>query len=191
MKYEYKINWADEYYNNLDEVTVRFASDPSIVPYSIPTSLLSERMKKSTCCTLHDRKIWSNSYDFLRITRVYALFLSVSFKPIFVVIAFINNMLVLSAVFYCHRQKYVLLFWKKYTIIFLYRSNCKTILNRSWTVVDVYIYKCSPFKSRNKIDTTSYLPVPTLHVQFFSLKWTMTMVRKAYFEWLVHYIGKI
>ena len=52
----------------------------------------------------------TNLYNFLQITRVHALLLSVSFKPIFVVIAFINDMLVLSAVFYCHRQKYVLLF---------------------------------------------------------------------------------
>ena len=150
---------------------------------------ISERMK-IWHFTLHDRKNQTNPYDFLQITWVHALLISISFKPIFVVIAFIIDMLVLSAVFYCHRR-FALLFWKKYTFIFLYRSNCKTILNRSWTVVDVYIYKCSPFKSRNKIDTTSYLPVPTLHVQFFSLKWTMTMVRKAYFEWLVHYIGKI
>ena len=45
MKYEQHINWANAYDINLDILTVRFASDPSVVPYSIPTSNLSERGK--------------------------------------------------------------------------------------------------------------------------------------------------
>ena len=38
---------------------------------------------KFDCCTLYDRKNQTNTYDFLRIKRVHALLLFVSFKPTF------------------------------------------------------------------------------------------------------------
>ena len=66
MKYEYKINWTDAYDHNLDGVTVRFALDPSVVPYSIPTSLLSERMKNRLavlCMTVKFEGIHTISYE--------------------------------------------------------------------------------------------------------------------------------
>ena len=43
--------------------------------------------------TSYDRKNQTNSYDFLRITRVHALLLSVSFKPIFVDFTLLIDML--------------------------------------------------------------------------------------------------
>ena len=48
-------------------------------------------------CTLYDRKIELNSYDFLQIKRVHALLLSVSFnfKPIFVDFNIVIDMLAL------------------------------------------------------------------------------------------------
>ena len=51
----------------------------------------------STRCTLYDRKIELNSYDFLQIKRVHALLLSVSFnfKPIFVDFNIVIDMLAL------------------------------------------------------------------------------------------------
>ena len=58
-------------------------------------------MANSEVCTLYDRKIRSNLYNFLQITRVHALLLSVSFKPIFVDFTSVIGMLALSAV--CHR----------------------------------------------------------------------------------------
>ena len=61
--------------------------------------LLSERMKNSTCCTLYDRKNLSNPYNLLRITRVNALLLSVSFKPIFVDFTLVIDMLLANS---CH-----------------------------------------------------------------------------------------
>ena len=59
-------------------------------------------------CILYDRKNRTNSYDFLQITRVYALLLSVSFKPIFVVVAFVIDMLALSAI---HHRRVCILFY--------------------------------------------------------------------------------
>ena len=103
MKYEYQINWSDAYDNNLEIVTVRFASDPSVVPHSIPTSLLLERMKNLTCCTLYDRKNQTNPYNFLQITRVQHMpchFPSLS-SLLWTICSF-NRMLALSAVFYCY-----------------------------------------------------------------------------------------
>ena len=102
MKYELQINWANAFNNNLDISTGRSTSELLVVPYFTSSLLLSRPCPYSTRCTLYDRENQSNSYDFLRIKRVHALLLSVSFKPIFVVIAFIIDMLALSAVFYCY-----------------------------------------------------------------------------------------
>ena len=55
-------------------------------------------IKNSEVCTLYDCKNRTNSYDFLRITWVYALSLSASFKPIYVVFAILFDMPALSAV---------------------------------------------------------------------------------------------
>ena len=59
-------------------------------------------MANSEECTLYDHKNQTNSYDFLRIKRVHALLLSVSFTPIFVDFTPVISMLALSAV--CHRR---------------------------------------------------------------------------------------
>ena len=80
--------------------------------------------------TLYDRKNRTNSYDFLRIKRVHALLRSVSFKPIFVDFTPLIDMLLMLQ-FSIAIVEYVLLFLKKIYLIFLYRSNCKTILNSS------------------------------------------------------------
>ena len=87
IKYEHKIRWATANDNNLDISTVRSASELSVVPYFTSSSLLSRPCPNSTRCTLYGRKNRTNSYDFLRITRVNALLLSVYFKPVFVDIA--------------------------------------------------------------------------------------------------------
>ena len=49
-------------------------------------------------CTLYDRKNRTNSYDFLRITRVHALLLSVSLKPAYIYFTPVIDMLALSVV---------------------------------------------------------------------------------------------
>jgi len=95
MKYEHQINWAIAYNNNLDISTVRSASEPFVVPYFISFLPLSERMANLEVCTSYDHKNWTNSYDFLRIIRVDALLLSVSFKPTFVDFTIVLHMLVL------------------------------------------------------------------------------------------------
>ena len=46
-------------------------------------------------CTLYDRKNQTNQYDFLRIKRVHALDSSVSFKPAFVDLTLVIDMLAL------------------------------------------------------------------------------------------------
>ena len=61
-------------------------------------------MANSEVCTLYDCKNQTNSYDFLRTELVHALLLSVSFKPTFVVVDSINDMLALLQFSYCHRR---------------------------------------------------------------------------------------
>ena len=95
MKYEPQINWANAFNNNLDISTGRSASELLVVPYFTSSSLLSRPCPYSTRCTLYDRENQCNSYDFLRINRVHALLLSVSFKPIFVDIAFVIDLIFL------------------------------------------------------------------------------------------------
>ena len=102
MKYEHQINWANAYDTNLDNCTGRLVRNGRIDLLSTPTYHVSRPCPHSTCCTLYDRKIKLNSYNFLRITQVHALFLSVSFKPIFVDFTLVIDMLALSAV--CHRR---------------------------------------------------------------------------------------
>ena len=89
MKYEHQINWANAYDTNLDVYISGLARNGSIYLLSTVQSLLSRPCPNSEVCTLYDRKNQTNSYDFLRITRVHALFLSVSFKPNFVEFALV------------------------------------------------------------------------------------------------------
>ena len=98
MKYEHQINWANAYDNNLDISSSVLARNGSIYLLSTVQLLLSERMASLEVCTLYDRKNQTNSYDFLRIKRVHALLLSVSFKPIFVDSTLVIDMLVLLQV---------------------------------------------------------------------------------------------
>ena len=84
IKYEHQINWANVCDSNLDNCTGRSVRNERIDLLSIRKSTLSERMANSKGCTLYDRKNRTNSYDFLRIKRVDALLLSVSFKPAFI-----------------------------------------------------------------------------------------------------------
>ena len=65
-------------------------------------------MVNSKVCTLYDCKSQTNSYNFLRIKRVDALLLSVSFKPIFVDVAVVIDMLALSAI---HHRRVCILFY--------------------------------------------------------------------------------
>ena len=84
---KHQIDWANEYDVNLDSSSSGLPWNGLIYLLSTPTSNLSERMANSEVCTLYDCKNQTNSYNFLRIKRVHAFLLSVSFKPIFVVIA--------------------------------------------------------------------------------------------------------
>ena len=65
-------------------------------------------MKNSTSCKLYDYKNRTNPYDFLQITQVHALLLSVSMKPIFVDVAGVIDMLALSAI---HHRRVCMLYF--------------------------------------------------------------------------------
>ena len=93
MKYEHQINCTKVYTDKLDDTVVGQAQKGSNDLISIRTSPLSERMANSEGCTSYDHKNQINSYDFLRIIRVDALLLSVSFKPIFVDFTLVIDML--------------------------------------------------------------------------------------------------
>ena len=54
MIYEHQINYANACDITLDIWTIWFALDPSVVPYSILTSRLLERMKNLEACTSYD-----------------------------------------------------------------------------------------------------------------------------------------
>ena len=110
MEYEYQINWTNVYAVKLDAASSRLARNGSIYLLSTVQSLLSERMASSEVCTLYDRKNQTNSYNFLRIKRVHALDSSVSFKPTFVDIALLIDMLALLQFSYCHRCVCVFIF---------------------------------------------------------------------------------
>ena len=98
MKYEHQINCTKVYTDKLDDTVVGQAQKGSNDLISIRTSPLSERMANSEGCTSYDHKNQINSYDFLRIIRVDALLLSVSFKPNFVDFTLVIDMLALSAI---------------------------------------------------------------------------------------------
>ena len=70
----------------------RFGMDRSIYYLTLDQFTRIGTDEKFDCCTLYDRKNRTNSYDFLRIKQVHAVDLSDSFKPMFVVIAFIIDM---------------------------------------------------------------------------------------------------
>ena len=95
MKYEHQINWANAYDINLEDNVVGQAHNGSNDLISIRKLPLSERMANSKGCTSYDFKNQTNSYNFLRIKRVDASFLSVSFKPAFVDFTLVIDMLVL------------------------------------------------------------------------------------------------
>ena len=96
MKYEHEINWANVYDTNLDYCTGRTVRNACIVLLSTLTLLVSERIANSKGCTSYHSKKPTNSYNFLRITRVHALLLPISFKPIFVDFALVSDVLSLS-----------------------------------------------------------------------------------------------
>ena len=85
------------YNNNLDILTFRFASDPSVVLYSIPTSRLLEQMANSEVSTLYDRKNQTNLYNFWWVKQVHALLLFISCRPTFAGYTLVIDMLALSA----------------------------------------------------------------------------------------------
>ena len=93
MNYEHQINWTNVYDVNLDAAISGLARNGSIYLLSTVQSLLSERIANSEVCTLYDHENRNNSYDFLLITRVHALLLSVSFKPTFIDFALVIDML--------------------------------------------------------------------------------------------------
>ena len=95
MKYEHQINWANAYDTNLDACTGRSVRNTWIILLSTLTLHLPRWMANSEVCTLYDRKNWTNLYNFLRIIRVHALLLSISFKPIFVDFTLLIDMLAL------------------------------------------------------------------------------------------------
>jgi hypothetical protein len=84
MELKHQINLANAYNNNLDISISRLVRNGSISLISTLTLHPTKWMANLEVCTLYDRKNRTNSYDFLRIKRVNTLFLSVSFKPIFV-----------------------------------------------------------------------------------------------------------
>ena len=95
MKDEHQINCTNVYTDNLDENVVGQAQNGSVYLLSTLQSLLSEWMASLEVCTLYGCKNQTNAYNFLRIERVYALLLSVSFKPTFVYFAIVVHMLAL------------------------------------------------------------------------------------------------
>ena len=101
MKYEHQINWANAYDNNLDDCSKQLLQNVFIYLLSTVELLLSLGMDKNPTLYIISLKNRTNLYDFLQITRVYALFLSVSFKSTFADFDLVINMLALSAV--CHR----------------------------------------------------------------------------------------
>ena len=95
MELKHQINLANAYNNNLDISISRSVQNALIFLLSTLTLHPPGWMANSEVCTLYDRKNLTNSYDFLRIIRVHALLLSVSFKPIFVDFTLLIDMLAL------------------------------------------------------------------------------------------------
>ena len=97
MKYEHQINWANAYDSNLDISISRLVRNGRIDLLSTLTLHLHppQWMANLEGCTSYDHKNRTNSYDFFRIIRVDALFLSVSFKSTFVYFAIVLRMLAL------------------------------------------------------------------------------------------------
>ena len=95
MKYEHQINWATVYNTNLDDNVVGQTQNGSNDLISTRTSSLPEQMENSEVCTLYDHKISTTETSCMMLAVYYALLLSVSFKPIFVDLAFVIDMLAL------------------------------------------------------------------------------------------------
>ena len=95
MIYEHQINWTNAYTSNLDISISRSVRNGRIDLLSTLTLHPPEWMANSEVCTLYDLKIKNNSYNLLRIKQVHALLLSVSFKPTFVDVAFVIDLLFL------------------------------------------------------------------------------------------------
>ena len=94
-------------------------------------------MANSEVCTLYDRKNRTNSYDFLLITRVHDLLLSVSIKPIF------DDFTLVIDMYHHHRRRR------------RHRQQCTFILKKIYlhflfTVVIVKQSKCGLKKKKNE-----------------------------------------
>ena len=114
------------------------------------------------------------SYNFLQITLVLSLLLSVSFKPIFVVVAFIINMQALSAVFYYHRRVCVFIILHTVQTLWIFQSVWETL----WIFQSAWFDKISPL----------YL-LPSITCNFFGEKtnWRSHRVReKLWFQILLY-----
>ena len=110
MKVEHQINLANTYDTNYLSST--------------HTYHVSQPCPHSTRCTLYDCKNQTNSYNFLQITRVHALLLSVAFKLIFDDFTLVINMYHHHFHHHCRRHhwfiKNVLLFF--FTIVIVKQS---------------------------------------------------------------------
>ena len=132
MKYEHQNNWANSCYTNLDISISRSVRNARIVLLSTLTLHPPECMANSEVCTLCDRKNLTNSYDFIQITQVYALSLSIFFKPIFVDVAIVIDMLSLSAI---HHRRVCIIALFIYVNIFVFD---KKSLRETFTVVFLF-----------------------------------------------------
>ena len=127
MKYEHQINWANACNNNLNISISRSVWNAWIVLLSTLTLLMSERMANSEVCTLYDRKNQTNAYDFLQITRVHALLLSVSFKPILVYFSIVLHILPCGSFDVPIVNSLFLLFWTRDKHSEFFQSVSKTL----------------------------------------------------------------
>ena len=128
MKYEHQINWANACNNNLNISISRSVWNAWIVLLSTLTLLMSERMANSEVCTLYDRKNQTNAYDFLQITQVHALLLSVSFKPILVYFSIVLHILTTLWQFWCsHCQFVIFIILDTGQTLWIFQSVSKTL----------------------------------------------------------------
>ena len=128
MKYEHQINWAVAYTTNLDACTGRSVRNACIVLLSTLTLHPPEWMANSEVCTLYNCKNQTNSYNFLRIKRVHALSLSVSFKPIFVYFAIVLHMLALWQFSMPWSSDKFFIYFAQFKHYEFFHSVCQTLL---------------------------------------------------------------
>ena len=87
IKYEHQINWANVCDTNLDNCTGRSVRNGRIDLLSTSTLNLSRNGWKIRRCTLYNHKNSTTNTSCTILAACYALLLSVSVKPTFVVIA--------------------------------------------------------------------------------------------------------